>query len=62
MGKGHAEDKTRLGQDSLGCEMDPPHPNTAALSVLAEPLLLLPHLGFSKKVRPFSSENILLIN
>lgn len=62
MGKGRVEDKTRLGQDSLGCEMDPPHPNTAALSVLTEPLLLLPHLGFSKKVRPFSSENILLIN
>lgn len=62
MGKGHVEDKTHLGQESLRSEMDPPHPNTASLSVLTEPLLLLPHLGFSKKVRPFSSENILLIN
>lgn len=42
MGKGHVEDKTRFSQKSLGSEMEPPHPNTASLPVLAEPLLLLP--------------------
>lgn len=41
--------------------MKPSHPNTACLSVLMEPLLLLTHLNLSKKIRPFS-ENILLIN
>lgn len=41
--------------------MNSPHPNTASLPELMEPLLLLPHLSFSKKIRPFS-ENILLIN
>lgn len=41
--------------------MKPPHPNKAYLPVLMEWLLLWADLSFSKKIRPFS-ENILLIN
>lgn len=58
MGKGRVEDKTSAGQDSLGCEMDPPT-QTLLLFLFSQNHCAVASSRLFQEVRPFSSENVI---